>query len=50
MKAGTVPRKLACPLCLLTYDLLLESKGILTREELLEKMQNIAAQMRKVET
>jgi hypothetical protein len=28
----------------------LESKGILTREELLEKMENIASQMRKVET
>jgi hypothetical protein len=29
---------------------ILESKGILTREELLEKMENIASQMRKVET
>jgi hypothetical protein len=28
----------------------LESKGILTREELLEKMENIATHMRKVET
>jgi hypothetical protein len=30
--------------------IVLESKGILTREELLEKMENIAAQIRKVET
>jgi hypothetical protein len=29
---------------------ILVSKGILTREELLEKMENIASQMRKVET
>jgi hypothetical protein len=28
----------------------LESKGILTKGELLEKMENIASQMRKVET
>jgi hypothetical protein len=30
--------------------MLLESKGILTRQELLERMENIASQMRKVET
>ncbi len=29
---------------------ILEAKGILTREELIDKMQDIAAQMRKVET
>jgi hypothetical protein len=29
---------------------ILESKGILTREELLEKIEKIAAQMRRVET
>ena len=29
---------------------ILESKGILTREELLERMEKIASQMRKVET
>jgi hypothetical protein len=29
---------------------ILVSKGILTREELLEKMENIATDMRKVET